>query len=385
MGIYTYVGKHSYSFPTNIRFGAGVISELADHLKSQKLQRPLVVTDPMITELRFFNEILDNLQQHGMEVAVFSKTHKNPVKSDVLTGAYAFQQAEGDCVLGIGGGVAMDVARAIVLRINHHRDLFDYDDLIGGDKFITEEVPYFVTVPTTSGTGSEVGRSAIISEDESKKKRILFHPKLMARMVFADPELTMELPPHITAATGMDALTHNMEAFLAKNYHPMCDGIALEGISLIMDSIEKATHDPDIESRSKMMIASLMGAVAFQKGLGIVHSLAHPLSSLLDTHHGLANAVNLPYGLAFNYAGFEDRFDTMAYHMGLGSDAGKNVCQHLTTLNEKLEIPSGLSAIGVKEMHIDQLARLAFEDFCHPNNPKPVTEDDFRALYLQAL
>lgn len=385
MGTYSYEGKHSYSFPTNIRFGAGVIGELAEHLKSQGLLQPLVVTDPFITDLDFFKSIADDLKKNGMEVTVFSETHKNPIKSDVLAGADAFDGAGCDCVVGIGGGVAMDVARAIVLRINHHRDLFDYDDLIGGDKYITEEVPYFVTVPTTSGTGSEVGRSAIISEDESKKKRILFHPKLLAKMVFADPELTLGLPPHIMAATGMDALTHNMEAYLAKNYHPMCDGLALAGISLILDSIEKASHDPDIESRSKMMISSLMGAVAFQKGLGVVHSLAHPLSSLLDTHHGLANAVNLPHGMEFNYEGFEDRFDTMAYHMGLSANAGHKVCDALVELNEKLEIPSKLSEIGVKEEHLDELSKLAFEDFAHPNNPKPVTEQDFRRLYKQAL
>ena len=169
----------------------------------------------------------------------------------------------------------MDVARAIALRINHHRDMFDYDDLLGGDQYVTEEVPYFITVPTTSGTGSEVGRSAIISEDDTHRKRILFSPKLLAKIIFADPLLTMDLPSFVTAATGMDALTHNMEAFLAKGFHPMCDGIALEGISLINDVINDAVNKPDLASRSKMMIASLMGAVAFQKGLGVVHSLAH--------------------------------------------------------------------------------------------------------------
>jgi alcohol dehydrogenase class IV len=279
----------------------------------------------------------------------------------------------------------MDVSRAIVLRINHHRDLFDYDDLIGGDKYITEDVPYFITIPTTSGTGSEVGRSAIISEDKSKKKRILFHPKLLAKIVFADPMLTMDLPAHITAATGMDALTHNIEAYLAKNYNPMCDGIALEGISLIMDSIEQATHRPDVESRSKMMIASLMGAVAFQKGLGIVHSLAHPMSSLLDTHHGLANAVNLSHGLKFNYEGFEDRYDVMAYHMGMGDKSGDRVYDHINDLNKRLGIPLKLSEVGVEEQHIDRLAELAYEDFCHPNNPKPVNQQDFRRIYQEAL
>jgi alcohol dehydrogenase class IV len=385
MGTYNYSGKHSYSFPTNIRFGAGVIDELSDHIKAQKLKCPLVVTDPVLSELPLIKAIVDSLKKAGLSVEIFSDTHKNPVKSDVLLGAEVFNSRDRDCVIGIGGGVAMDVARAIVLRINHHKDLFEYDDLIGGDKYITEDIPYFITVPTTSGTGSEVGRSAIISEDESKKKRILFHPKLLAKMVFADPLLTMDLPPHITAATGMDALTHNIEAYLAKNYNPMCDGIALEGISLITASIEKATLSPDVESRSKMMIASLMGAVAFQKGLGIVHSLAHPMSSLLDTHHGLANAVNLPYGLKFNHSDSEDRFDTLAFHMGLGGHRGDKVVDYIFELNEKIGMPKKLHEVGVSSEHIDRLSDLAVADFCHPNNPKPVTREDFKKLYTRAL
>lgn len=385
MGVYDYSGRHSYSFPTNIRFGAGVIDELASFLKDQDLRSPLVVTDPILSDLPFLKNIVSNLNTSGLGTEVFAKTHKNPIKSDVLLGAEVYHGTNRDCIVGIGGGVAMDVARAIVLRINHHKDLFEYDDLIGGDKYITEEVPYFITVPTTSGTGSEVGRSAIISEDESKKKRILFHPKLMAKIVFADPLLTMNLPANITAATGMDALTHNIEAYLAKNYNPMCDGIALEGISLIADAIEKATLHPDVESRSKMMIASLMGAVAFQKGLGVVHSLAHPMSSLLDTHHGLANAINLPYGLKFNYDGFEDRYDTMGYHMGIGDNHGKDICDFIIELNAKLGIPMKLGEIGVLEEHIEPLAALAIADFCHPNNPKPVTQKDFEQLYREAL
>ena len=279
----------------------------------------------------------------------------------------------------------MDVARAIALRVNHHRDLFDYDDLIGGDKYVTEEVPYFITVPTTSGTGSEVGRSAIIAEDETHKKRILFSPKLLAKIVFADPLLTMELPPFVTAATGMDALTHNMEAYIAKDFHPLCEGIALEGIALINDSISDAVNKPDLASRSKMMIASLMGAVAFQKGLGVVHSLAHPLSSLLDTHHGLANAVNLPYGMRFNIGGQESRFRKMARVLDLKSDNGEAVVEHLFTLNKKTNLPIHLNEIGVKPEHIGTLADLAFDDFCHLNNPKPVTRENFRNLYLEAL
>jgi alcohol dehydrogenase class IV len=250
---------------------------------------------------------------------------------------------------------------------------------------VTEDVPHFITIPTTSGTGSEVGRSAIISEDETHRKRILFSPKLLAKIVFADPLLTMELPPFVSAATGMDALTHNMEAFLAKGFHPMADGIALEGISLINESIVEAVKHPSLASRSKMMIASLMGAVAFQKGLGVVHSLAHPLSSLLDTHHGLANAVNLPYGMRFNSSGFEDSFRRIARALELKEESSQAVVKHLFELNYKIGMPTRLREIGVKEEHLEILSELAFADFCHPNNPKPVSQDDFRILYREAI
>jgi alcohol dehydrogenase class IV len=279
----------------------------------------------------------------------------------------------------------MDVARAIVLRIHHRRDLFDYDDLIGGDVYVTEEVPYFITVPTTSGTGSEVGRSAIISEDDTHRKRILFSPKLLARIVYADPLLTMELPPFVTAATGMDALTHNLEAYLAKMYHPMCEGIALEGIEMINRSLVQAVHRPDVESRSTMMIGSLMGAVAFQKGLGVVHSLAHPMSSLLDTHHGLANAVNLPYGMRYNIGGSEKKFRQIARMMELPVEDGEAVVERLFALNRELGLPTRLRDAGVRQEHVETLADLAFADFCHPNNPKPVSREDFKKLYEEAL
>ena len=374
-----------YNFPAIIRFGAGAVNELPDHLLANGFKRPLLVTDPMVAELDFFKTIKQELAAKSISAEVFADIHKNPVKSDVIKGRDAFNATGRDCIVGIGGGAAMDVARAIVLSIHHHRDLFDYDDLMGGDQYVTEEVPYFITVPTTSGTGSEVGRSAIISEDDTHRKRILFHPKLLAKIIFADPLLTMDLPPFVTAATGMDALTHNMEAFLAKGFHPMADGIALEGISLINESLADAVNKPDLASRSKMMIASLMGAVAFQKGLGVVHSLAHPLSAFLDTHHGLANAVNLPYGMQFNIAGFEDKFKRIATAMNLPEQTGEAVVDHLFELNKQAGLPIKLGGIGVKKDHIETLSDLAFADFCHPSNPKPVTRADFKTLYTAAL
>ena len=374
-----------FNFPTVIRFGAGAVNELPDYLKKNNLSHPLIVTDPTVAQLDFFKKIVSDLKAKGFAVDVFSDIHKNPVKSDVYKGGDAWDATGSDCIIGIGGGAALDVARAIVLRVNHREDLFKYDDLIGGDVFVTGDVPHFITIPTTSGTGSEVGRSAIIADDVKHQKKILFSPKLLAKIVFADPLLTMELPPFITAATGMDALTHNMEAFLAKNYHPIADGIALEGMRLISQSLDTATNKPDVESRSKMLLASMMGAIAFQKGLGVVHSMAHPLSSLLDTHHGLANAVNIPYGLGFNIAGFEDRFRRMARALELKDESGEAVVQYLFDLNTKVGIPHRLRDIGVKEEHLETLADLAFADFAHPNNPKPVSRADFRKLYGEAL
>ncbi len=376
---------HQFNFPTTIRFGAGAVKELPAYLTSHNLKAPLIVTDPTIAQLPFFKSIVADLKAKNISVEVFSDIHKNPVKSDVYKGTDAWDTTQRDSIVGIGGGAALDVARAIVLRVNHREDLFKYDDLIGGDVYVTNDVPHFITIPTTSGTGSEVGRSAIIADDETHQKKILFSPKLMAQIVFADPELTMDLPPFITAATGMDALTHNMEAYLAKNFHPMCDGIALEGISLIKDSLVQATNKPDLGSRSKMLMASMMGAIAFQKGLGVVHSLAHPLSSLLDTHHGLANAVNIPYGMQFNIAGFEDRFMKIAIALALPEQSGDAVVKYLFDLNNKVNIPHKLSDIGVKNEHIETLADLAFADFAHPNNPKPVSREDFKQLYLKAL
>ncbi|HEV7621041.1 MAG TPA: iron-containing alcohol dehydrogenase [Flavisolibacter sp.] len=376
---------YQYNFPTIIRFGAGVVKELGDYLVKNNLKKPLIVTDPTVAQLDFFKTIKEDLEHKNISVEIFNDIHKNPVKSDVYKGTDAFDLTSRDAVIGIGGGAALDVARAIVLRINHREDLFKYDDLVGGDVYVTNDVPHFITIPTTAGTGSEVGRSAIIADDVTHQKKILFSPKLLAKIVFADPLLTLQLPPFITAATGMDALTHNMEAYLAKMPHPMCEGIALEGISLISKSLENAVVRPDLESRSDMMIASLMGAVAFQKGLGVVHSLAHPLSSLLDTHHGLANAINLPYGMEFNLDGFEYKFKRIAQAMELEEHSGEAVINFLFQLNMKTGIPVHLRHIGVKEDHIETLSDLAVADFAYPNNPKPVSREDFRNLYRKAL
>jgi alcohol dehydrogenase class IV len=374
-----------FNFPTIIRFGAGAVDEMPAFLFEQGCRRPLLVTDATIAALPFFKKIVVDLAAVGLTVTVFHNIHKNPVKSDVYAGTDQYDANQCDAVIGLGGGAAIDVARAIVLRVHHREDLFKYDDLIGGDVFVTGPVPLFVTVPTTAGTGSEVGRSAIIADDETHQKKILFSPKLLAIRVFADPQVTFDLPPAITAATGMDALTHNMEALLAKNYHPICEGIALEGIRLIAGSLATAVNAPTLQSRADMLLASMMGAIAFQKGLGVVHSLAHPMSALLDTHHGLANAVNWPYGLAFNASCAAEKFERMAQVLPIAHKDAAGVIEWVRELNQQIGIPAKLREVGVREEHLETLAQLALEDFAHPNNPQPVSLDDFLKLYAAAF
>lgn len=382
---YDWNQRYNYNFPTLVRFGNGVVEELGPHLKDQGLKKALVVSDPGLTKLPVFEKVIDMIKKSGVQVVVFSEIAKNPVKSNVMKGVDTYGKNHCDCIVGFGGGASMDVARAIALKVNHHLDLFDYDDAKGGDRFVTGEVPYFVTVPTTSGTGSEVGRSTVIADDITHQKKILFSPKLMARKVFADPNLSMGLPAFVTAATGMDALTHNIEAYLAKGFSPLCDGVALEGIRLISQSLERATNNPDLESRSKMMIGSLMGATAFQKGLGVVHSCAHPLSTMFDTHHGLANAIMLPYGMEFNKSVSAPRMTTMAQTVGLKDTTPDSFINWINELNKKVNINPKLSSLNVKSSDLEALSELAINDACHPCNEKTVTKKDFYEIFQKAL
>lgn len=376
-----WTGRYGYNFPTSIRFGVGVIEEMPAYLQAQGWKRPLIVSDKAVTQLPFFKKILAALEATKISPTVYSGISKNPVESDVLNGTEHFHKEKCDGVIGLGGGASLDVARAIVLKAYHTRPLFDYDDALGGDQYVTEKVPPFITVPTTSGTGSEVGRSTVIAENVSHKKRILFSPRLIASKVFADPALTVDLPAGVTAATGMDALTHNVEAFLSKGVSPLCDGIAVEAIRLISESIETATHKPDdLQARAKMMIASLMGATAFQKGLGIIHSMAHSLSTVFDTHHGLANAVMMPYGLEFNKDVCADKYKYLEKIIGT-----QDLIQWVRQLNTKLSIPASLKDMKLDAGHLAELSDLAVADACHQCNPKPVTRADFEALFRRAF
>lgn len=377
--------RSNFNFPTSIRFGVGVINELAEHLKEHKVTNPLLVSDPGLVKLPVFQKVLELLTQADLKVTVFNQIDKNPIKANVLGGVDAYQQGNCNGVIGFGGGASIDVARAIVLKAHHSLDLFAYDDALGGDRHVTGDIPYFVAVPTTSGTGSEVGRSTVISDDVTHEKKILFSPRLMAQKVFADPELTMGLPSFVTAATGMDALTHNVEAYLAKGFSPLCDGIALEGVRLIARNLEKAVLNPDLVSRGEMMMGSLMGATAFQKGLGIVHSLAHPLSTVVDMHHGLANAMMIPFGMEYNASVSDSRMQTLCEVIGLKQRSSEAFIKWLRELNKKIGIPEKLSSQGVSKEHLEKLAELALKDPCHQNNPRAVTKDDFLELYRRAL
>jgi len=374
------MNRMNYNFPTSIRFGEGVIEELNDYLFQNNLNNPLIVTDPMLETLDVFKRAIAPLKRN----VVFSSIDKNPIKKNVLDGVDSYINNQCDSIIGFGGGASMDVARAIALKVNHpENDLFDFDDAKGGDRFVVNEIPHFITIPTTSGTGSEVGRSTVISDDVTKEKKILFAPSLMAKKVFVDPTLSLELPAFVTAATGIDALTHNIEAYLAPGFHPLCDGLALEGIKLVKNSLEKATKNPCIESRGEMAMAALMGATAFQKGLGVVHSMAHPLSTKFNMHHGLANAICLPTGVRFNDEVVPERIDEIAKIFGL--DSGRNLSDFLKGYIENLGLPTNLSSQNVSLEHLDHLSELAMNDPCHGTNPRPLTNELFKSLYKETL
>lgn len=377
---------YRFSFPTLIHFGPGVRNQLADFLKARGLKRPLVVTDKGVAALPICRQIESHLNGAGLKASTFSGIWGNPVKSQVADGVNAFKSHDADCIVGLGGGAALDVAKAIALMATHPGDLFDYEDEKPGARPIDGPVPYWVALPTTSGTGSDVGRSAVISDDRTHVKKIIFSPKLLAQAVFADPELTLDLPASVTAATGMDALTHCVEAYLAKGFHPICDGIALEGIRLAAQSLMKSVKEPkNIEARSNMMMASMMGAIAFQKGLGLTHSCAHALGTAVDMHHGLANGIMIDYALKFNLSAVPERFRNMAAIVGLHDQSGAGFLQWLGGLKAETGIPANLTAAGVQRDHLETLVELATQDACHSNNPRPVTKEDFRAIFSEAF
>ena len=383
---------HRFAFPTAIHFGAGARRLVAEHLAAQGLERPLVVTDRGIAPLPLLSRFVAELDR--FQVAVYSEIWGNPVKKQVIDGVAAFRSHRADAIVGLGGGAALDVAKAIALMATHEGDVLEYAWDHPHVRPIEKALPYFVALPTTAGTGSEVGRSSVISDDATHVKKIIFSPHLLARAVFADPELTLDLPPAITAATGMDALTHNVESYLSPAYHPLCDGIALEGTRIAAAALRAAVREPhNLKARSDMLMASMMGAIAFQKDVGAVHSCAHALSTVADLHHGLANGIMIDHVMRFNTPAAGAKMAELAHVVGAAShsdSAGAEAfIDWLVALKLDLGIPAGLgayrSARPVTQADIPALVEVAINDTCHQTNPRPCTREDFARIFSEAM
>jgi alcohol dehydrogenase class IV len=372
-----------FSFPTTIHFGPGARRLVDDHLKQHGIARPLIVTDRGLAALPIVAQMRSLLA--GLTVEVYAGVHGNPTKSQVDAGVAAFKAHRADCVIGFGGGAALDVAKAVALMAVHEGDVLEYAWDHPGVRPIVNALPHFVALPTTSGTGSEVGRSSVISHDTTHVKKIVFSPALLAKAVFADPELTLGLPPAITAATGLDALTHNVESYLSPAYHPLCDGIALEGSRIAARALVKAVRDPaNLAARSDMMMASMMGAIAFQKDLGAVHSCAHALGTVADMHHGLANGIMIDHVMRFNAPAAGEKMAELARVCGAGAGAADFIAW-LGRLKAETGIPPGLAGQGVTAAQVPALVEVAVKDTCHQTNPRPCTAADFEALFRAAL
>ncbi len=383
-----------FAFPTAIYFGAGARKLVAEHLAAQGLARPLIVTDRGIAPLPLLSKFVAEL--HRLDAAVYSDIWGNPVKSQVANGVAAFRKHRADSIIGLGGGAALDVAKAIALMAVHQGDVLQYAWDHPQVRPIEHDLPYFVALPTTAGTGSEVGRSSVISDDATHIKKIIFSPRLLAKAVFADPELTIDLPPAITAATGMDALTHNVESYLSPAYHPLCDGIALEGARIAARSLRTAVREPhNLQARSDMLMSSMMGAIAFQKDLGAVHSCAHALSTVADLHHGLANGIMIDHVMRFNLKSATAKMAELAHVVGAGvagalpEASAEAFIDWLAALKRDLGIPATLSGHAAKRpvtrADIPALADVAINDTCHQTNPRKCTRADFERIFAEAM
>ncbi|HMJ64492.1 MAG TPA: iron-containing alcohol dehydrogenase [Candidatus Binatia bacterium] len=379
-----------FSFPTATIFGPGALAELPTRLKQMGSKRPLVVTDPGLLQTRAFEILKSTLgsKELGQSWDLFHGVHSNPIEQDVVDAAKAFRASGCDSVVAFGGGSALDVGKAcrlLVKRPDLKLSKFNFNDDWSG-------LARCVCVPTTAGTGSEVGRSSVITLAGTQRRSVIFLPRLLAKLVILDPEVTLDLPPHLTAATGCDALTHCIESFTSPVFQPFCDGVALEGIHYIVEALPRAYKDgKDLEARGKMLVAAAMGGVAFQKDLGATHSLAHPLSAVFGMHHGTANAICLPHVMEFNARRKAGLYQRVGMACGLDvmrappEEADQKVIKFIRKFLTNLGITGGLSAHGVHESQVDALSAQAFADSCHLTNPVPVTREDLRALYLAAL
>ena len=378
-----------FSFPTQTVFGAGTLGQLPDLADEIGMKRPMIVTDPGLVQAGLIDQVTSTLPDY----AVFDGVAPNPTEDNVFEGVARYREERCDGIIGVGGGSSLDAGKVIGLMTTHDRPLADYDDNTGGDRLINPDIPPIIAIPTTAGTGSEVGRSGVITLKETGRKTVIFSPYLMPSVALCDPELTRRLPKHITAATGADAMTHNIEAYLARGFHPMCDGIALHGAALVYRHLPNAVSngEEDIEARGQMMIAASMGATAFQKGLGATHSLAHPLSTVAGVPHGLANAILLPHVLRFNAETVPERLKDIGVAMGLdiasrsSQDAASVTIDAIKDFLRDIGIPAHLADADVAPDMLPVLVPKAMEDGCHLLNPRPCTEEDFQRLYETAM
>ncbi|MGF1476695.1 MAG: iron-containing alcohol dehydrogenase [Geminicoccaceae bacterium] len=378
--------RADWSMPTQIRFGAGRIDELPGAIKSAGMVAPLMVTDPGLAALPVFGRVTAQLEASGVPLALFKDVKPNPTDGNVEDGVAALREGGHDGVIGVGGGSALDLAKVIAFMIAQERPLADFEDRSDWwRRATTDGILPVIAVPTTAGTGSEVGRAGVITDEASRIKRIIFHPQMLPAAVIADPELTIGLPPTLTAWTGMDALAHCFEAYSAPAFNPVADGIALEGMRLIKGHLIRAfEHGDDLDARSAMMAAASMGAIAFQKGLGAIHSLSHPIGAMFETHHGLTNAVLMPHVLGANRNAIAPKLGRLCRFLDL--DPNIEAFQGwISDLLSSLGIPRDLGGIGVDQDMMDAIAEAAPNDPTAPGNPVPVTEDYCRSVLSSAF
>ena len=376
----------NWNYPTSVKFGAGRLEEVADHARAAGMARPLLVTDSGLAANPMVARALDLLRAGGLAAALFADIKSNPVGANVEAGVAAYMAGRHDGVVALGGGSALDVGKVVAFMAGQTRPLWDFEDV--GDRWTRADpagIAPVVAIPTTSGTGSEVGRAGVITDAATHTKKIIFHPKMMPAITLCDPELTLGLPAHLTAATGMDALSHCLEAYCAPGFHPMADGIAVEGMRLVKEALPTATRDGgNIDARARMMAAAAMGATAFQKGLGGMHALAHPIGAVFDTHHGLTNAVLMPYVLRFNRAAIEARVARLAAYLEL--DGGfDGFLDWILALRRDLGIPHTLAALNIDPGQADMIARMAAVDPSAGGNPLPFDAAAARRVFDAAM
>lgn len=376
----------NWNYPTAMRVGAGRISELPQLCREMGMATPMLVTDPGLVSLPMVQSIVENSLVAGLPLAVFSEIKGNPTGANVSAGVAAFRAHGCDGVIALGGGSALDAGKAIALMVGQTHPIWEFEDV--GDNYLkinTHGMMPVIAIPTTAGTGSEVGRSSVITDENARLKKIIFHPRMLPEIVLLDPILTLGLPAQITAATGMDALSHNLEAFCAPNFHPMAEGIALEAMRLISVYLPRAVADGgDLEARMQMLVASSMGATAFQRGLGAMHALAHPLGALYDKHHGLLNAILMPYVLAANRSAIEEPMSRLSRYLALPSAGFSGVLEWVLFLRRDFDIPHTLAEIGIGDEDADRVAQMAAADPSAQSNPLPFSVDDYRGIFLRA-